>query len=212
MNRATYERPFDMDIYTRTGDAGTTGTARGERISKGSQTVAASGAFDEAITRLGAVVVKLDRVFAGGHAEREGSVEAQMYDIALWLQNRLFTAAACVVDATATPSPISAEDTAIVERMIDALDTDLPLFRDFILPGSTELSIRLDLARTGVRACEREVVALGDHVEVNPLVLSFVNRASDLLYTMARAAAHAFNAPSRPWNMSPEPPTIGRAC
>ena len=200
-----------MDIYTRTGDAGTTATARGDRVSKGSHTVAVSGAFDEAITRLGAVVVKLDRVFAGGHADREGSVEAQMYEIALWLQNRLFTAAACVVDATATPSPISEDDTAAIERMIDALDTDLPLFREFILPGSTELSIRLDLARTGVRACEREVVALSEETAVNPLVLSFVNRSSDLLYTMARAAAHAFNAPTHPWDMTPETPSVGRA-
>ena len=202
-----------MDIYTRTGDAGTTGTASGERVSKSSHTVAVSGAFDEAITRLGAVVVKLDRVFAGGHADRVNSVEAQMYDLTLWLQNRLFTAAACVVDPNATPSPISADDTAIIERAIDALDTDLPLFREFILPGSTELAIRLDLARTGVRAAERELVALSDSRDggVNPLVLTFVNRASDLLYTMARAAAHAFNATSTPWNMTPEPPPVGRA-
>lgn len=196
-----------MDIFTRTGDKGTTGTASGQRVSKAAPVIEMSGAFDEAITRLGAAVVKGDRVLSGGWAEPEGSVESAIQETLVWLQHRLFTAAACATNPAATESPITADDTDVAERLIRSFEVGLEPMREFVLPGSSEFVIRLHLARTAVREAERALTAVADSGEaVSPDVRVFANRVSDLLYVMARAAAAAFKKPALAWNQSPATP------
>ena len=196
-----------MDIFTKTGDKGTTGTAGGLRVSKAAPIIEMSGAFDEAITRIGAAVVKGDRVLSGGWAEPEGSVEAAIQETLIWLQHRLFTAAACATSPTATEAPISAADAEIAERLIRSFEAGLEPFKEFTLPGSSEFVIRLHLARTAVREAERALTAVADAGEaVSPDVRIFVNRASDLLYVMARAAAAAFKKPALSWDHNPAAP------
>ena len=199
-----------MPLYTRHGDCGTTSTATGSRISKSSPAIEMSGAFDEALTRIGAAVVKLDRVFKGGWADAQGSVEADIHAVAVWSQHRLFTCAACVGDPDATELPISAADVTAAERYTDRFMSALPPMRTFVLPGSTELCVRLDLARSAIRAAERSIVRFGESGsgQVTPEALCFLNRLSDLYYAMARAAASAFEVDEREWEMSPTPPAL----
>lgn len=196
-----------MDIFTRTGDRGTTGTAGGRRVSKAAPPIEMSGAFDEAITRIGAAVVKGDRVLSGGWAEPEGSVEAAIQETLIWMQHRLFTAAACATNPTATESPIATTDTETAERLIRSFEVGLEPFKEFTLPGSSEYVIRLHLARTAVREAERAMTAVADSGDgVTPEVRVFVNRASDLLYVMARAAAAAFKKTPIAWDQNPSAP------
>ena len=196
-----------MEIFTKTGDKGTTGTASGQRVSKAAPVIEMSGAFDEAITRIGAAVVKGDRVLAGGWADPEGSVEAAIHETLIWLQHRLFTAAACATSPHATESPITATDAEIAERLIRSFEVGLEPFKEFTLPGSSEFVIRLHLARTAVRAAERALTVVADGGEdVSPDVRIFVNRVSDLLYVMARAAAAAFKKVPLAWDPNPAAP------
>jgi cob(I)alamin adenosyltransferase len=75
-----------------------------------------------------------------------------------------------------------------LERDCDRFNAELPELRSFILPGGTETAARLHVARTVCRRAEREVIAAAEEVELNPLVLVYLNRLSDLLFILARAA------------------------
>jgi cob(I)alamin adenosyltransferase len=179
-------------IYTRGGDDGTTGLLYGGRISKADPAAEAYGTADEAVAALG-----LARALAPGPALREEL---------LALQRELFVVGA---DLATNPeargklrpgvSLVTPEMVAALEARIDAIVADHPLPRAFVVPGANPASAALDLARAVVRRAERRAVELrGTGREVNPEVIRYLNRLSDLLFVMARREAGEAEPGSHP--------------
>lgn len=180
MSDASSERP---PVYTKTGDDGTTGRLFGGRVSKADSVIEICGALDEAVAALGL-----------GRATLE---DARLRDIVLDLQRGLFAVAAEIAanpraHARLVPgiSSVTAEMTASLEQAIDALAAEHPLRPAFVVPGASPGSAALDLARTFLRRAERRLVAARDQgMAVSGTLIAYVNRASDLAFVLARAAA-----------------------
>ena len=166
-------------IYTKTGDEGDTGLFDGTRVSKADARVDAYGHVDELSAWLG-------QVRAQG-ADEELSAELER------IQRDLFAVGAMLADprhriaARVEKAAISHARIAELEQLIDRLDAGLPPLRRFILAGGSPAGASLHVARTVCRRAERRVVGLGAD-SVDPVVVTYLNRLSDLLFVMARAA------------------------
>jgi cob(I)alamin adenosyltransferase len=171
-----------VKIYTRKGDDGSTGLWYGGRVSKSDARPEAYGSVDEAGAALGLC--------------RAAASDEDLGREILSIQRDLFVAGAEL--ATAPESVERLEDgvskvtAAMVDRLegvIDRLMDQVDLPPKFVIPGGTELSARLDLARTALRRAERRVVDLRRAGElVDDTLLRYLNRASDALFAMARYA------------------------
>ena len=172
-----------MKIYTRKGDDGSTGLWYGGRVGKASGRPDAYGSVDEAASALG---------LARAAAERDGELYADI----LRIQNELFVAGAELATAPEAAGRLEDGVSKVTEAMIERLEADIDRYMDrvelppkFVIPGGNELSARLDLARTAIRRAERRVSALKDSGELaDQIVLTYLNRASDAVYAMARFA------------------------
>ena len=166
-----------MKIYTKKGDDGTTGLWYGGRVEKSSPRPDAYGSVDEAASALG-----LARVVA----------EGELYDDILRIQNELFIAGAELATAPEATERLEEGVSKVTADMVERLESDIDRYMErvelppkFVIPGGTELSARLDVARAAVRRAERKVSAL----ELDDrTVLTYLNRASDAVYAMARFA------------------------
>ncbi len=166
-------------IYTRTGDDGTTGLVDGSRVAKHAVRMEAIGSVDEANSALGLAALAL----AGGpHAAQTARIQNDLFDLGADL--------ATPGDDFA-PSPMVLrmvpEQTAWLEQAIDTLNTDLAPLTSFILPGGSEASARVHVARAAMRRAERTMTALAAAAPVNPAALAYINRLSDYLFVLARA-------------------------
>ncbi|HEY3449082.1 MAG TPA: cob(I)yrinic acid a,c-diamide adenosyltransferase [Myxococcales bacterium] len=178
-----------MGIYTKTGDAGQTGLLSGKRVDKDDVRVAAYGELDELNAVLGlARSLGLDASISVS----VGRVQEELFTLGSQL------AAAEKADNPALPR-VQADWTSALEREIDAADAELPTLRAFILPGGSPAASWLHLARTVCRRAERAVVTLARSEEVDPVLLAYVNRLSDWLFTMARLANHRAGTPEPNW-------------
>ncbi len=172
-----------VKIYTRKGDDGTTGLWYGGRVSKSGGRPEAYGAVDEASAALG-----LCRAAAGEDPELS-------WDI-LSLQRALFVAGAELATAPSAAERLEPGVSKTTAEMVERLEHEIDHYMErvdlppkFVIPGGSELSARLDLARTAVRRAERRVVDLKADGELpDETVLTFLNRASDALFAMARYA------------------------
>ena len=179
-----------MKIYTKTGDAGETGLVGGARVSKHDPRVDAYGEVDEVNACLGAAL-------AVGVGDDIAAVLATV-------QKDLFAVGARLADpssriaARVTKAAVTAEQIELLEKTIDRLETELAPLRRFILPGGSPAGALLHLARTVCRRAERRVVALGADA-VEPGVIIYLNRLSDLLFVMARAVNHRAGIPETEW-------------
>ena len=176
----------DVDLTplsTRTGDDGTTGLLFGGRVSKTDPVIEVCGAIDETVASLGLARALLD--------------DDDLRRLVLDLQRGLFVVAA---DVAANPrardrlrpglSRVTAAMTAAVEETIERSLAVEPLRPAFVVPGADVPSAALDVARTRLRAAERRLVAAREAgAIVDEVVLGYVNRASDLVYVLARRAA-----------------------
>ncbi len=167
-------------VYTKQGDEGETGLLYGGRISKSDLRTEAYGASDEAVSALG--------------LGRSLSNDSEVRRIVKRLQRELFTVGAELATARAEYaklelhfSVVTPEMTAALERDIDALGEQIELPRSFIIPGASQASAALDLARSTLRRAERRVVEMKsqDMIE-NDELLRYLNRASDLVFMLAR--------------------------
>ncbi|MHC5306108.1 cob(I)yrinic acid a,c-diamide adenosyltransferase [Bartonella sp. LJL80] len=164
-------------IYTRTGDDGTTGLVNGPRRLKADLRVEAYGAVDEANAAIGVARLRTS-----------GTLDAMLENI----QNDLFDLGADL----ATPQDsadyeslrIVADQVLRLENDIDALNNALAPLTSFVLPGGSDASAALHLARTIARRAERVMVALHQHEDVGQSALSYINRLSDFLFVAARHA------------------------
>jgi len=172
-----------MRIYTRTGDKGETGLIGSQRASKDSLRVEVYGTVDELNACLGlARTVTADQDFQ----EVLGRLQRELFDLGADLATPLEEKARPKTKA-ALPR-IAAGQVKALEAAIDRFTEELEPLKRFILPGGTEGAARLHFARTVCRRAERRVVALAREEPINPEVLRYLNRLSDLLFVMARAA------------------------
>ena len=178
-----------MKIYTKTGDTGDTGLFGGGRVGKDDVRVEAYGQVDE----LNAVI---------GFARSVGL--GQMEALAESIQTQLFTVGAILATpqgskAEKTLPPVRPEWVTAMEQAIDAFDLELPALTTFILPSGTQAASALHHARTVCRRAERRVVPLVRNGKVNPDLVVYLNRLSDLLFTMARVANHRAGVKDAAW-------------
>lgn len=165
-----------MRIYSKTGDAGETALFDGTRVSKADPRVDTYGDVDELNAWLGVV--------------RAQGVAPDIGDALVQVQRDLFAMGALLADPrhkiAARVEKATLDETGVtrLEQTIDKLDVTLPALRHFILAGGSPAGSALHLARTVCRRAERRVVALGG---VDPIVIKYLNRLSDLLFVMARA-------------------------
>ena len=181
-----------MTLYTRRGDTGTTSLADGTCVGKNDLRVEAYGAVDEANCAVGLALAATDDQLLGTWL--------------VFLQQRLFNCSASLADPTDAASAPDSDGVTAVETAIDRLEAGSAVLRGFVLPGGCETAARLDVARATVRRAERCTDALAATQPVEPTVLAFLNRASDLLFAAARYANTLAGTPERLWDASaPEP-------
>jgi cob(I)alamin adenosyltransferase len=170
-----------MKIYTKTGDEGTTGLFGGGRVSKDHPRVEAYGDVDEL------------NAFVG--LARAAESMPQIDEMLVPIQRDLFSIGALLatpdqekMQQHLTKARISDDRIAELERSIDLCDRELETLKAFILPGGTQKAAALHVARTVCRRAERRVITLQRDVEIPQIVVVYLNRLSDLLFTLARAA------------------------
>jgi cob(I)alamin adenosyltransferase len=174
-------------IYTRGGDAGETSLGDGSRVSKLDCRIGAFGTVDELNSALGVVLA--------------GDLPESLREPLTRVQNELFDVGADLSVPWGVTDRLRVEQPMIdrLEQSCDELNAELPELRSFVLPGGTEAAARLHVARTICRRAEREVLLGSEEVELNPLVLVYLNRLSDLLFILARSANAAAGADEPLW-------------
>lgn len=173
-----------VKIYTKKGDDGTTSLWYGGRVPKTNARTEAYGTIDEAVSALG--------VARAMCRENQAALASDL----LRLQQDLFVAGAELATAPEAAERLQDGVSRVTDGMVDAVEVDIDRYMrqvelppQFVIPGGTELSAALDVARTAVRRAERRVVALRDADGLaSEAVLRYLNRASDLVFAMARFA------------------------
>ena len=171
-------------IYTRTGDDGTTGLVDGSRIAKHAPRMVAVGAVDDLNAVLGFAVLAL----SGAAADDVTRIQNDLFDLGADLAMPLGD----IGGEDFTPSEmvlrIVPAQATWLEQRIDAVNEGLQPLTSFILPGGSEAAARLHMARTSARAAERAMTAMAEDEPVNPAALAYINRLSDYLFVLSRAA------------------------
>ena len=164
-------------IYTRGGDAGETSLGDGSRVSKLDPRIAAYGATDELNAAVGVVLA---------NATCPEPVRVALARV----QNELFDLGADLSVPLEQEGRLRVTQAQVdeLERDCDRFNADLPELKSFVLPGGTEAAAGLHVARTICRRAEREAIAAAGDFALNPLALVYLNRLSDLLFILARAA------------------------
>ena len=185
-----------MDLYTRTGDDGTTGLFGGDRVGKDHPRMAAIGCVDELNACVGLAAAACGSV---------NPFESRLLDTLSQLQSRLFDVGADLAAPLGSKHEdkikrIGDEDVKQAEAWIDEFDGPNEPMKSFVLPGGSELAARLHLARVICRRAEREVVALARVGPVNEHLRVYLNRISDLLFAIARRANKEAGDPDVPWS------------
>ncbi|RLM66867.1 cob(I)yrinic acid a,c-diamide adenosyltransferase [Halorubrum sp. Atlit-8R] len=162
-----------MSIYTGRGDEGETDLRDMSRVSKSSHRIEAYGSVDEANALLGTVRPT-------GHDDVDDLLET--------IQNHLHIVQADLANPDPDPDDpqVESDHTAALEDRIDAFDEELEPLQSFILPGGGEAGAALHHARAVVRRAERRVVDLARSEPINEAVVTYLNRLSDLLFTLGR--------------------------
>ena len=178
-----------MKIYTKTGDSGVTSLFGGKRVSKAELRIEAYGTVDELNSWMGVL--------------RDQEVNHKRASVVVEIQDRLFTIGSLLATdpdnkKVKVPS-LTEEDILLLERQIDAMDTELEPMKFFVLPGGhTSISLA-HVARTVCRRTERLVIALSEHAPVDPLVIKYLNRLSDYIFVLCRKMTAELNVDETPW-------------
>ena len=165
-------------IYTRGGDAGETSLGDGSRVSKLDARIVAFGAVDELNAQLGLVETSGFPAAGGLPLQR---IQNELFDVGADL-----SVPYAVDDGRLRITQAQIDE---LERMCDVWNEDLPELKSFVLPAGSGISVQLHVARTVCRRAEREALRAAQEHPVNPLVLVYLNRLSDLLFILARSAA-----------------------
>jgi cob(I)alamin adenosyltransferase len=178
-----------MKIYTKTGDKGDTRLFDGTHVRKNDPRVEAYGAVDELNAFIGA---------AGAFLE-DNALKGIVMDV----QRDLFSVGAQLADprhhGKKQKSKLDPSRVTVLEQTIDRFETELPPLRQFILAGGSPAGALLHAARTVCRRAERQVIGLADRVEIDPIVITYLNRLSDFLFVLARLVNHRQGQQEIPW-------------
>ena len=178
-------------IYTKTGDSGNTGLIGGTKVPKSDLRIETYGTVDELNSWMGMINDQLAR--------------PEFKDELKEIQDRLFTIGSLLATdhekGTKMQLPdLHETDVALLERRIDEMTDSLPEMKSFILPGGHTTVSSIHITRCVCRRAERLAVSLQQHdVPVAPLVIQYLNRLSDYLFTLARYAGQLLGAPEIPW-------------
>jgi cob(I)alamin adenosyltransferase len=175
-------------IYTRGGDGGETSLGDGSRVPKTDPRIRAGGAVDELNAAMGLALA--------------AELPPEMRPLLDGIQNELFDVGADLsvpLDDSKERLRVDAGQVLALEELCDLVNERLEPLTSFVLPGGTELAARLHVARTVCRRAERLTVTLAAEEDVNPEALRYLNRLSDLLFILARAANAAEGRPEPLW-------------
>ncbi len=186
-----------MKIYTKTGDKGNTGLARGTRVSKSNPRIIAYGQIDELNANLGVAVSIL--------SEEAKELLFDIIEVLVSIQNDLFIVGSDLADPDYPPSdnsrtPRVGQDMVTrIENNIDDFESELDPISYFILPGGTRESSILHVCRSVARRSEVFVVSLAGSQSINEKLLVYINRLSDLLFVLARTVNKRKNIKDVAW-------------
>lgn len=170
-----------MPIYTKKGDKGRTSLGSGIKVWKNSERVEAYGTIDELNSVLGVVSSEcrlIDKGYAKYLNEILNQIQDDLFSIGSYLSN----------PANSVLIKHLAQRTIVFENYIDEMTEKLPELSNFILPGGGKVGAQLQVARTVSRRAERMLVALSRKAVINSDTLQYINRLSDLFFTMSRYA------------------------
>ncbi|HJT47338.1 MAG TPA: cob(I)yrinic acid a,c-diamide adenosyltransferase [Nitrososphaeraceae archaeon] len=186
-----------MKIYTKTGDKGETGLIGGKRISKSDPRIIAYGSIDELNSNIGLIISVLRK--------RNKNMFLDLIDVLVKVQNDLFIIGSDLADPTPflernDRRPLVMEDMAsYLECVIDKFESELSPIKYFILPGGSIESSLLHVSRSITRRAETMVTTLSKTKTINPAILIYLNRLSDMLFVAARLANKRVGKEDVPW-------------
>ncbi len=172
-------------IYTRSGDQGTTGLANGDRVAKSSARIEAFGTIDETNSAIGLVLSDSD--LPPAVRSNLSRIQDELFDLGAEL-------------ALPGHLAITPERVARLESDLDSFNADLPPLKDFVLPAGSPAAAACHLARAICRRAERCAWTFAEEAEVNPELLKYLNRLSDLLFVIARILARQAGASEVLWS------------
>lgn len=161
-----------MPIYTRFGDRGETMSLTGKRVSKDSLSIEAQGQLDELNSVLGVVIAFTE--------------EPEINELLTRVQKEIFILGAELAMDRKSRKKIGASNVEFIEKKIDSMESELGILANFVIPGGSRPAALLHYARTVCRRCERRVVSLSRKQKIDPEIMVYLNRLSDLLFTLAR--------------------------
>lgn len=184
-----------MKIYTKAGDKGETGLIGGRRVSKADPRIVAYGAVDELNSSIGMAICML----------RAEEVFADLVDVFTKVQNDLFVVGSDLADPDYPESkrntPRATDGMAsALEPAIDRFEEELPPITFFILPGGSTQASMLHICRGVARRAETAAVALAANEKINPAIIVYLNRLSDMLFVAARLANKRLGTPDVAWH------------
>jgi cob(I)alamin adenosyltransferase len=178
-----------MKIYTKTGDKGKTGLIGGTRVSKGDLRIETYGTVDELNAFIGLI--------------RDNKESHDFQNELHVIQDRLFTIGSILAtDASKSKMnlpTVREEDIGALEFLMDSMNEDMPELKHFILPGGHVAVSHCHLARCVCRRAERFCVRLGEEIELNEIVVRYLNRLSDYLFVLARYIGFKNNIEEYKW-------------
>lgn len=178
-----------MKIYTKTGDKGQTSLIGGTRVPKHHIRIEAYGTVDELNSWIGLL--------------RDMTADEHVKTILIEVQDRLFTIGSSLAadpEKSKMKLPeLKEEDVTLLEKEIDAMDAVLAPMKSFVLPGGNETVSHCHIARCICRRAERCVIHLTETSPVNEVVIHYLNRLSDYLFTLSRKLSLDLGAVETPW-------------
>lgn len=183
-----YSSVVFMPIYTRTGDTGQTSLLGGKRVLKCEELVDVYGSLDELNSWVGLVSAKIEA--------------ADVQQFLTLIQADLFTIGSHLAGWKADLAPLE-KRVKEMETRIDALDAELAKINNFILPGGTELAALIHVVRGVCRRVERQAVGLALRQKIDPRIITYLNRLSDLFFMLARFINNQAGVEETTWSSVP---------
>jgi cob(I)alamin adenosyltransferase len=186
-----------VKIYTKTGDKGETGLIGGKRVSKSDPRIIAYGSIDELNSNIGLIISVLNN--------KNRDIFLDLIDFLVKIQNDLFIIGSDLADPrpileNEARTPRVAENMAsYLEHMIDKFEAELSPIKFFILPGGSLESSLLHISRSVARRAETTVTALSKSQTINPTILIYLNRLSDVFFVAARLVNRRIGVDDIPW-------------
>ena len=179
-----------VQVYTKTGDDGTTGLIGGSRVKKYDVRLEAYGTVDELNSHLG-LIIAMD-------------IDEHSRDVLKQIQNKLFNIGSILATDDSAAEfkkryPCKQEDVEMLENEMDKMFETLPKLDNFILPGGSQASAYAQIARTVCRRAERCIVELSEKIEIEKELIKFINRLSDYLFVVGRKIAYDQKATENLW-------------